>query len=337
MRVGRLAERLGVALRGDPDVEITHCGDLQNAGNGSLCFVASKRYISDMLASSASAVIVPDELASGITIPILVSSNPYLMFAKAASILHPPAPVLPGIDSSAQIHQDCIIENDVAIAANVVISAPCQIGRGSYIGPNSVISAPLRLGEDSRLLAAVTVCGPTRTGARLLVHPGVVIGSDGFGLANEEGRWIKIPQLGEVVIGDDVEIGANTTIDRGALKNTQIGDGVKIDNQVQIAHNVQIGANTAIAGCVGIAGSAIIGANCAIGGGAGIQGHITIADGVQVTGMTKISQSISRAGSYSSGTVAQENHLWLRNVTRFKQLDIVFKRLSALERKLRDR
>jgi len=190
------------------------------------------------------------------------------------------------------------------------------------------------IGEGGRLVANVTLCHGSQIGKRVLIHPGVVVGADGFGFANDQGRWVKIPQLGRVVIGDDVDIGANTTIDRGAIEDTVIEDGVKLDNLVQVAHNVHIGAHSAIAGCAGIAGSAHIGKHCALGGGVGVVGHLQIADNVVVTGMSMVSHTITEAGVYSSGTPLQENAKWHRNYVRLKQLDDMARRLKRLEKQL---
>ncbi len=208
------------------------------------------------------------------------------------------------------------------------IGAGVQIAGGCYIGAGSTI------GADSRVSANVVICHGVTIGERVNIAPGAVIGSDGFGLANEDGKWINVPQLGSVRIGDDVDIGANTTIDRGALEDTVLEEGVRLDNQIQVAHNVHIGAHTAIAGCVGISGSARIGKHCMIGGGAGIVGHLEIADNVVITGMTMVTRSISRPGVYSSGVPAQDNDSWNRNYARLRQLDKLARKVQKLERSL---
>ena len=327
-----IARKIGADVLGDGDVKITHVADLDSCTAGSLSFATSSQYIKKLQQTKATAVIVPADLVAHCEMVVLVSDNPYLSFARAAQFIHPPEDIEPGIHPSAVISDDCEVADNVSIGANVVISAKCTIGDNSAIGPGCIITAPCFIGAYARLIARVSIVGPTSFGERVTIHPGAVIGSDGFGLANDRGKWEKIPQLGRVLIGNDVEIGANTTIDRGALQDTIIEDGVKLDNQIQVAHNVKIGAHTAIAGCAGIAGSAKIGKHCGIGGGAGIQGHIEIADGVQVTGMTKISQSISKPGVYTSGTAAQDNKKWLRNALRFKQLDYFVKRIQELEK-----
>jgi UDP-3-O-[3-hydroxymyristoyl] glucosamine N-acyltransferase len=261
----------------------------------------------------------------------LIVADPYVSYAKIALLLNP----APSFDS--QIDPTAVIAASASIADAVYIGAHCVIGEnviidsGSVIGPGCVIEQACCIGRNSRLVANVTLCTGVSIGERCLIHPGVVIGSDGFGVANDHGRWIKVPQLGKVRIGNDVEIGANTTIDRGALDDTVIEDGVKLDNLIQVAHNVKIGAHTVIAGCVGIAGSAEIGKHCAIGGGVGVLGHLQIADGVQVTAMSMVTKSIKAPGVYSSGVPLQTNRDWHKNAVRFKQLDELAARVKELE------
>ncbi len=335
--VREIAREIGVDVLGSGDVEITHVADLESCSQpGGLSFAVSNKFVNQLKQTKASAVIVSEELVPHCNMTVLVSKNPYLSFAQAARLLNPQIDPAPGIHPSAVVNEECEIAENVYIGPNVVINAKCTIGNNSYIGPGCIITAPTFIGAYSHLIARVSIVGPTTLGERVYIHPGAVIGSDGFGLANNKGVWEKIPQLGRVLIGNDVEIGANTTIDRGALNDTIIEEGVKLDNQIQVAHNVKIGAHTAVAGCVGIAGSAIIGKHCAIGGGAGIQGHIEIVDGVQVTGMTKISQSIDKPGVYTSGTAAQENTGWLRNAMRFKDLDGLVKRVNLMLKKIEE-
>ena len=332
--VDELAHKINLEVIGDRKSEITHVAELECSKTGALSFAVSGRYANKLRSTNATAVIVTPDLVKHCKVTALVSQNPYLSFARAARLFHPEEKIQPGIHPSAVVDSSCEVPDDAYIGANVVIDEKCGIGNNVCIGPNCIITAPCTIGSDTRLWAGVKIVGPTIIGERVIIHPGVVIGSDGFGLANDNGVWEKIPQLGKVLIGNDVEVGANTTIDRGALQDTIIEDGVKLDNQIQIAHNVKIGAHTAVAGCAGIAGSATIGKHCAIGGGAGIQGHIEIADGVQVMGMTKVSQSIFEPGIYTSGTVAQENKQWIRSAMRFKELDKLAKRLAILEKNL---
>lgn len=332
--VRELAREIGVDVVGNQDDVVTHVADLEDSNKGSLSFAASSRYLSKLKQTKATAVIIPESLVPHCQTTTLVSNNPYLSFARAAKLLHPEDELIADIHPSAVIHEDCEIADNVYIGPNVVISAKCTIGKDSYIGPGTVITAPSFIGASSRFVARVSIVGPTLIGERVIIHPGAVIASDGFGLANDNGVWEKIPQLGRVILGNDVEIGANTTIDRGALKDTIIEEGAKLDNQIQIAHNVIVGAHTAIAGCTGIAGSTVIGKHCAIGAAAGIQGHIKIADGVQISGMTAIRKSIAEPGLYSSGTTAQNNKSWLRNAARFKELDALFKKVNDIIKKL---
>ncbi len=332
--VDEIARELHAKVIGDAQVKLTHVSDLDDAGIGSLSFVASNQYLNKLKETHASAVIVPEGLVAECEMPAIVSNNPYLSFARAAKLLHPEQEFLAGIHASAIVHEQCDIGENVFIGPNVVISEPCSIGANCYIGAGSIITAPITLGASSRLIARVTIVGPSIIGQRVILHPGVVLGSDGFGLADNNGVWEKIPQLGRVVLGDDVEVGANTAIDRGALKDTMIGNGVKLDNQIQIGHNVIIGDHTAVAGCAGIAGSAIIGKHCAIGAASGIKGHITIADGVQISGMSAVRQSIEKPGLYSSGTALQDIKGWLRSATRYKDIDSLFKRVNKMAKKL---
>jgi UDP-3-O-[3-hydroxymyristoyl] glucosamine N-acyltransferase len=313
---------------------ITSVATLQHAAQGSIAFLAGTRYRKYLADTRASAVILgPAHRDESPTATVTVS-NPYAAYARAAGILHPvasprsgvhPAAVIGDacrIDQTAWIGPGCVLEERVTIGPGVSLGGGCFIGRDSYIGAGSILHA------------RVVVCHGVRIGARAVVHPAAVIGSDGFGLAYDDGKWLKVPQLGGVSIGDDVEIGAGTTIDRGALEDTVIEDGVKLDNQIQIAHNARIGAHTAIAGCVGISGSVRIGRHCRIGGGAGIFGHLQIADNVTITGMTMVTKSITEPGVYSSGVAAQANALWNRNCARIRQLDKLARRLQALERRL---
>ena len=334
LTAAQLAEKIHVDVKGNDAVELTHVASLECAQHDALSFIVSKQYLKKLQATKAAAVIVPEDLVDECPTTALVAKNPHLSFAHAASLLHPQEHVEPGIHPSAVVHGNCQIGKNVHIGPNVVISHPCSIADDCYIGPGTIINSDASIGQGSRLIARVTIAGPVVIGRRAIIHPGVVLSSDGFGLANNRGIWEKVPQLGKVVIGNDVEIGANTTVDRGALEDTVIEDGVKLDNQIQVAHNVKIGAHTAIAGCAGIAGSAVIGKHCAIGGGAGIQGHITIADGVQISGMSVVRQSIHEPGVYTSGTAVQENSAWLRNALRFKVLNELYRKVNQVIKKV---
>jgi len=331
-KLGELAKRIGGEVHGDKDCEIENVGTLEHAKPGDISFLANPHYRKQLARTGASAVIIGRADLDSCPVNALVVDNPYAAFARVAAILHPAPPGKSGIHPTAVVGDGCTIHDAAWVGPLAVIEDGVQLGARVSVGPGCVIGAGSILGEDARLVARVTLWQGVAIGKRALVHPGVVIGSDGFGLANEDGVWLKVPQLGGVRIGDDVEIGANTTIDRGALEDTVLEDGVKLDNQIQVAHNVRIGAHTAIAGCVGIAGSAKIGKRCTIGGGAGILGHLEIADDVHITAMSLVTKSLREAGVYSSGTPLEPNPQWRKNVARFRQLDSIARRLSALER-----
>ncbi len=331
--LGRLAEAVGGTLQNaDPECVITGVATLQHAGAGDIGFLANAGYRKYLQDSRASAVILSPDDAAGYPGAAIVSSNPYSSYARAAALIFPAAPALQGVHASASVAADstvdasawigpqCVVEAGAEIQAGVQLAAGCFIGASSVIGANSVLSAN------------VVICHDVSIGERVKVAAGAVIGADGFGLANEDGRWINVPQLGSVRIGNDVDIGANTTIDRGALEDTVLEEGVRLDNQIQVAHNVHIGAHTAIAGCVGISGSAKIGRHCMIGGGSGIVGHLEITDHVIITGMTMVTKSIDKPGVYSSGVPAQENDTWNRNYARFRQLDKLARKILSIEK-----
>jgi UDP-3-O-[3-hydroxymyristoyl] glucosamine N-acyltransferase len=331
LSLGVLAERLGCELRGDPALTITTVAALERATPGTLAFLANPKLRRHLASTRASAVILTPDDAAYCTCAALISHNPHLSFARAAGLLHPePAPA-PGIHASAVVDTGARIARDASIGAQCVVATGVEIGAGCVIGPGCIIERGARIGAGSRLVARVTICHDVVIGARALILPGAVIGADGFGLARDGERWERVPQLGTVRIGDDVEVGANTTLDRGALEDTVIEDGVKLDNQIQIAHNVCIGAHTAIAGCVGIAGSATIGQRCTVGGGVGIAGHLNIADDVHITGMSFVTRSVNTPGLYSSGMPLETNTLWKRNMARLRRLDQLARRLHQLE------
>lgn len=327
-----LAKELDAELKGEPAHYVDACATLVNAKENQLSFIYNKNYLAALETTQAGVVILSSDFSEHCSGNALIVDNPYLAYAKAAVLLNAVDKSKWHVHPTAVIADDCQIPDICAIGANVVISNSVTIGEGCCIGSGTVIGEGVVLGDDVQINSNVTICKSSKIGHRAIIHPGAIIGSDGFGFApkpNREG-WQKIPQLGCVVIGDDVEIGSSTTIDCGALENTIIGNGVKIDNQVMIAHNVVIGEHTAIAGCVGIAGSTTIGKHCTLAGGVGLVGHITIADGVHITGMTMVTHSIKEPGAYSSGTPFQKNSDWLRNAVRFKQLDKLSKKISLL-------
>jgi UDP-3-O-[3-hydroxymyristoyl] glucosamine N-acyltransferase len=326
-----ISKKIHAQLKGDPQCRIDRAEPLHVAKSGAISFLASARYRSFLTDTQASAVILRAEDAEKCKVNVLITSNPELAFSQLLNFLYPGPPIAPGIHASAVIGENCQIDPSATVGPHCVIGDRVRIGARTVIGAGSVIEEDSQIGEYCRVYSRVTLYHGVIVGDRVIIHSGAVVGADGFGLAHDGRQWIKIPQIGRVVIGDDVEIGANTTIDRGALQDTVIGQGVKIDNLVQIGHNVKIGEHTAIAGCVAIAGSTEIGRNCMFGGSASLAGHLEITDGVILTGTAAVGQSIPEPGVYSSGVGVQKNSLWRRNMLRFYQLDDMAKRLRRLE------
>ena len=331
LKLGEIVKQLGGELIGDADIRIRQVATLESARSTDIAFLTQSRYLPQLNHTRAGAVIVGPEARDASSLPRIVSTNPYVYFAKVSALFNPAAAMKAGRHKSAVVDKTARIAKSASIAACVVVGKGAQIGAHATIGPGCFIGDGATIGAATRLHANVTVYHECGIGSRCIVHSGVVIGSDGFGLARDEGVWIKIPQIGRVLIGDDVEIGANTTIDRGALDDTVIEDGVKLDNQIQIAHNVRIGAHTAIAACVGIAGSARIGRNCALGGAAMIYGHITIADNVQVSAGTLIMKSLEEPGTYTGVYPFSTHRRWLKNAAHLRQLDDLVQRVRNLE------
>nr|VFK00660.1 MAG: UDP-3-O-[3-hydroxymyristoyl] glucosamine N-acyltransferase [Candidatus Kentron sp. H]VFK00673.1 MAG: UDP-3-O-[3-hydroxymyristoyl] glucosamine N-acyltransferase [Candidatus Kentron sp. H]VFK03908.1 MAG: UDP-3-O-[3-hydroxymyristoyl] glucosamine N-acyltransferase [Candidatus Kentron sp. H] len=329
--LGRLADILGAELHGDRNCLINRVGTLQCASSGAISFLANRRYRVYLPATRASAVILSSADLSECPVFSLVLENPYLGYARTAALLNPSLLPSCSVHSSAWVSPKAVVHETAWIGPQAVIEEGASVGREAYIGAGCTVEPGVIIGDYSQLMANVTLCRDVVVGKRVLIHPGVVIGSDGFGIANDKGMWVKVPQLGTVRIGDDVEIGANTTIDRGALEDTVLEDGVKIDNQVQVGHNVFIGAHTAIAGCVAIAGSVRIGKQCIIGGSTAIAGHLEIADNVYLTGASQVTKAISKSGVYSSWIPVQESLVWRKNVARLHQLDEIARRIKALE------
>lgn len=333
-RLAELASRVGAELLGDGEVVISHADTIQDAGEGAICFLANSRYRQFLPVTGASAVILRREDAADCPVAGLVSENPYLTYARVASLLYPLPEVTGGVHASAVIADSARIDPNAWVGPCAVIGDNVELGAGVWIGPGCVVEADSHIGENSRLVANVTIGAGTLVGRRVLIHPGAVIGGDGFGNANDQGAWIKVPQIGIVRIGDDVEIGANTTVDRGALRDTVIADGVRLDNQIQIAHNVRIGEHTAIAGCAGVAGSTTIGKYCTLGGGVGLSGHLEIGDNVHFSGQTLVTRSFKEPGYYSGNLPAVSNAEWRKTVARIRRLESVMQRLGALERQV---
>jgi UDP-3-O-[3-hydroxymyristoyl] glucosamine N-acyltransferase len=330
LTLGELAVRFGCELRGDPDIRVYKVASIETAAEGEIAFLASRKFESHLKTTQASAVIVDPAFADQSPVAVLLAKNPHAMFARIASLLHA-APVLqPQIHPSAVVDSTAQIDATAFIGPNCVIGANVSISARVIVGPNCTVLDAATIAEDTRLVANVTVCERVRIGRRCILHPSAVIGSDGFGFANEAGKWEKVPQIGSVLIGDDVEIGASTTIDRGAIGDTIIEDGVKLDNQIQIAHNVRVGAHTAMAAGVGVSGSTTIGKHCMIAGMAGIAGWLTICDRVIITGKTMVSHSIKEPGTYSGMLPMDDARKFRRNVARFKKLDDLAKQVRAM-------
>lgn len=332
-----IARHLGVAFDGDADKPIRGLATLKEAKPDQVAFLTNRAYLKDLATTQAAAVLLHPEHGKNCPVPKLEMENPYLGYAKLSQLFDPlPARDKPGIHPTAVVADSVTIGKGVSIQAHAVVEEGVTLGDRVVIGAGSVIGADSMVGDETCLHANVTVCHGVVIGKRVILQSGCVIGGDGFGFAHDGAGWHKIAQLGGVVLGDDVEVGSCSSIDRGALGDTLIGDDVKIDSQVQIAHNVIIGAHSALAGCVGIAGSTQVGKHCMLGGGVGLSGHLTICDGVQVTGMSLVTNSIHKPGVYSSGTGAMANSQWRKNAVRFKQLDEIAKRLSRVEKSTRD-
>lgn len=335
-RLGELADFLAAELQGNPEVEISGIGSLADADAQKIAFLNSASYRQYLSTTKAAAVIITAaEITSDVKGNFIIVRDPYLAYAKISKLFDDSPVVKPGIHPTVLLGDGCDVGAGVHIGPYCVIGARVKIGDGARIDAGCTVSDEVEIGERSRLYSRVTLYHRVKIGKRTLLHSGAVIGADGFGNANDRGVWYKIYQLGGVIIGDDVEIGANTTIDRGAIGDTVIGDGVRIDNQVQIGHNVHIGAHTAIAGCVGIAGSTKIGNYCMIGGGVGINGHIEIADKVIITGMSSVAKSITKPGGiYASGVPAVPHRIWWRVLARLINLEKFIGRLKVLEKKI---
>lgn len=337
IRLAELARHTQGRVVGDAEVLIDAVCTLHEGRPDAISFLANPRYRKYLPDTRAGAVILSESDLDACSVPALVVDDPYVAYARIAQLLYAESPPEPGVAASAVIAEDSEVDSTASIGHYVVIEAGVVIGPRVSIGPGCVVGKGARIGADSRLLANVTLYHGVQLGERVRIHSGAVIGSDGFGLANDHGRWIKLPQVGSVRIGDDVEIGANTSVDRGAVEDTVIEEGVKLDNLIQVAHNVHIGAHTAIAGCTAIAGSARIGKHCMIGGAVGITGHLEIADRVIITAMSLVTRSISEAGTYSSGMPVQANEQWNKTAVRLRRLDDMARRLIALENEILDK
>lgn len=329
--LGSLAARFGCELVGDPDVEISRVATLSNAGEGSISFLANPAYRSQLTDTSAAAVILSPDVVDDCPVPALVVDDPYVLYARVASVLYP-WPMYPaGQHASAVVDENADVDGSAHIAPQAVVEAGAVVGARSYIGPGTVVGTNCRVGEDCHLSANVSLIDDVVVGDRAILHGGVVIGADGFGFKMADGAWLKVPQVGGVRIGDDVEIGALTSVDRGAIDDTVIEDGVKLDNKIQVAHNCRIGAHTVIASGTGVSGSTTIGSRCIIAGHVGFVGHIKVCDNVIITGAAVITKDITSPGVYSGAFAAEDDRSWKRRVARFRRLDKLSERLRAIE------
>ena len=325
-----LAQRLGLAVQGDATTMVAGVATLARATPDTLTFLANPRYRGQLADTRAGIVVMREADAAGHAGTALLAADPYSAFARAAALFEQREAAAPGIHPQAAVDPAARIDPGASIGPFASIGARSVVEAGAVVGPGCVIGEDCVVGAGSELVARVTLVRRVRLGRRVLIHPGAVLGADGFGLAMEGGHWIKVPQLGGVLVGDDCEIGANTCIDRGAIEDTVLEDDVRLDNQIQVGHNVHIGAHTAIAGCAAIAGSARIGRYCLIGGAAGVLGHLELCDRVVVTAMSLVTHSIREPGEYSSGTPLMDNRSWRKAAARFKQLDASARRLGAL-------
>ncbi|RLA09517.1 MAG: UDP-3-O-(3-hydroxymyristoyl)glucosamine N-acyltransferase [Gammaproteobacteria bacterium] len=333
--LAELARLVGAELDGDGGQLISAVATLKSAQPDEISFFTNRRYRAELAATRAAAVILapPDRaLFSG---PCLLSGNPYLSFARVSALLNPELAPLPGLHPSASVEPTASLGANVAVDANVTIGAGAVIGANCVISAGAVIAAGVEIGAGCRVGVRAVLMEKTRLGARCCIGEGAVLGSRGFGYASDGARWVPVPQLGGVWLGDDVDVGANTTIDRGALEDTVLERGAKLDNQIQVAHGVVIGEDTAIAACVGISGSTRIGKRCTIAGGVGFVGHLDIADGVHITGMSMVTRSIKEAGVYS-GYPTDTNDNWRKNTARFHKLDHLARKVAVLERALKN-
>lgn len=327
-----LADRFGLDFRGDADTVITGIGTLADAQPGQLAFLANSKYTAQLADTRASAVILTEADAASCPSACLISSNPYTSFAQITALFDDGDDLPEGVHPTAVIAASATLADGVRIGPYAVIGERSHLGAGTQVHAHTHIGSDCVVGANCMLMPKVTLVKRVRLGERVRIHSGAILGADGFGIALHQGQWIKIAQLGGVHIGDDCEIGANTTIDRGAIDDTVLENDVRLDNQIQIGHNVRIGAHTAIAGCVAVAGSTRIGRYCLIGGAAGIVGHIEIADKVTVGAMSLVTHSLTEPGEYASGTPIQAKNEWRRNAARFKQLDSLARTINTLKK-----
>ena len=332
LQLAEIVARLGGTLEGDGSVVVSQVGTLASAGAGQIAFLTNPKYRQQLQSTRAAAIIVPPQFASDTSLPRIVHQNAYAYYARVVALLNPQHSRTAGVHPSAVLNSK--VPSSASIGANVVIGADVEIGENVSVFPGCVIGDGASIGEGSVLYPNSVIYHHCIIGRRAIIQAGAVIGSDGFGFAKEGECWIKILQIGRVVIGDDVEVGANTSIDRGALDDTVIGNGVKLDNQIQVAHNVIIGDHSALAGCVGIAGSTKIGRRCTVGGAGMIIGHLDIADDVHISAGTMVTKSLKKPGQYTSIFPLEAHEDWLHNAAQIKRLAKLAERVSELEKKL---
>jgi len=326
-----LASRFGCRVQGDGATAVSRVATLDSASSDAISFLANPLYRSRLATTRAAAVILDAQASENCPVPCLVSENPYAIYAQVAAFLHPQASPSAGIDADACVDPSAEVASSAAIGPRAVIGPGTRVGDGVVIGAGVVLGARVSIGAGSRIAPLVSVLDGVTIGARCIVHSGAVIGADGFGFAEDAGSWVKVPQLGSVTVGDDVEIGANTTVDRGTIEDTVLEDGVKLDNLIQIAHNVRIGAHTVIAALTGISGSTKIGKRCKVGGAVAMVGHLSICDDVMFTFASVVLKSVSEPGTYGGSLQAVEASKWRRSAARFKQLEVMHERLKTLE------
>lgn len=329
-----IAQAINAELKGEPQLVITAVSPLDKAKKNHISFINNSKYLSKAKESQAAALIVDANAAEQLDGNVLIVKDPYLAFAKASQLFDSTPRPQPGIDASAIIGNEVQLADDIYVGPNVVIEKGVKVDTGAILGAGVYVGQDCVIGRNTRIYPNTVLYHDVAIGSDCIIHANVVIGSDGFGYANDNGQWVKIPQVGGVTIGNDVEIGAHTAIDRGALDNTEIGKGVILDNHIHVAHNVKIGDYTAIAGCTAIAGSAVIGKYCTIAGRASILGHLTVCDNTHITATTLVNKSITEPGAYSSGTTHQTNKAWQKSTVRFRQLDAMWRKMKQLEKEL---
>jgi len=336
IKLSALAQQFELKLDGNGNDSITGVSSLDKAGQEQLSFLANTKYTSQLKESNAGVIVVTEEMKDSFAGNKLIAADPYVAFAKIASLFQHNDKPVKGIHSTSVIAKSATIEDNVCIGPMCIIGENCHVLSGTVLEARVTIGNDCVIGKNCIIKPNAVIIYGCKIGDRVIIHPGAIIGADGFGLARDVDGWIKVPQMGGVRIGNDCEIGANTTIDRGTMEDTILEDDVRLDNQIQIAHNVSIGKHTVMAGCSAVAGSAKIGKNCLIGGGVGIIGHLEVCDGVTLQSMALVTRSIKKPGSYSSVSPLQETHEWRRSAVRIKQLDKIAKRIAILEKKKRE-